>query len=93
MAPLLGTTTSQLWRKASREQEPSTPSIEKLFAKIKHWLGQGQARSREAVHRELRTILDASPRKNAQLTSRRPDMNGLKNIALALTGSEFFCRP
>lgn len=38
---------------------PDLNPIEKLFAKIKHWLREAQARSREAVHDELRTILDA----------------------------------
>ncbi len=35
-----------------REQEPSTPSIEKLFAKLKHWL-------RKAAKRTVDTVCDA----------------------------------
>ncbi len=36
---------------------PDLNPIEKLFAKIKHWLREAQARSRDAIHDELRQIL------------------------------------
>ncbi|WP_375714211.1 transposase [Sinorhizobium medicae] len=38
---------------------PNLNPIEKLFAKIKHWLREAQARSRDAIHDELRHILQA----------------------------------
>ncbi len=38
---------------------PDLNPIEKLFAKIKHWLREAQARSRDAIHDELRHILQA----------------------------------
>ncbi len=38
---------------------PDLNPIEKLFAKIKHWAGEAQARSRDAIHDELRQILQS----------------------------------
>lgn len=61
---------------------PDLNPIEKLFAKIKHWLREAQARSRDAIHDELRQILQAVTHRNAQPTSKRLDMNGFKNIPL-----------
>lgn len=62
---------------------PDLNPIEKLFAKIKHWLREAQARSREAIYDELQAILNTpSPRKNAQTTSSKRDMIEPKNIPL-----------
>lgn len=36
-----------------REQEPSTPSIEQAFAKIKHWMRQAQKRTIEETWRHI----------------------------------------
>ena len=36
-----------------REQEPSTPSIEQAFAKIKHWMRQAQKRTIEDTWRHI----------------------------------------
>ena len=42
-----------------REQEPSTPSIEMLFSKLKHWLRQAAGRSVEAICGTLAETLNA----------------------------------
>ncbi|WP_420960757.1 transposase, partial [Brucella sp. IR073] len=36
---------------------PDLNPIEKLFAKIKHWLREAQARSRDAIYQALAAIL------------------------------------
>ena len=42
---------------------PDLNPIEKLFSKIKHWLREAQARTRQAVDDELKKILaDIEPR-------------------------------
>jgi hypothetical protein len=41
-----------------REQEPSTPSIEQAFAKLKHLMRQAAERSVEATWRRIGTLLD-----------------------------------
>lgn len=41
-----------------REQEPSTPSIEQAFAKIKHWMRQAQKRTVEDTWRHIGHLVE-----------------------------------
>lgn len=41
-----------------REQEPSTPSIEQVFAKLKHLLRKAAARTRDGLCQAIASALD-----------------------------------
>jgi len=58
MAPLLGTTNPNYGAVRRREQEPSTPSIEQAFAKIKHWMRMAEKRIIEETWRHLGTLVE-----------------------------------
>lgn len=62
MAPVFGTTTSQLWRNTT-PGEPSTPSIENAFSKLKSILRKAAARNIPELWDAIR---DALPRFTAE---------------------------
>ena len=59
MASPFGTMTPQHGATRRREQEPSTPSIEQVFAKLKHLLRKAAARSRDAVCAAIGQLLNS----------------------------------
>ena len=57
MAPPFRTMTSHYGANRRREQEPSTPSIEQVFAKLKHLLRKAAARTCEEVCTAIGALL------------------------------------
>lgn len=57
MAPLLGTTTSQLWRNAT-PGAGAIHTIEQAFAKTKHWMRQAQKRTVEGTWRHIGHLVE-----------------------------------
>ena len=59
MAPYVGTMTAHHGAMRRREQEPSTPSIEQAFAKLKALLRKAAARTLDALEGAIAAALDA----------------------------------
>ena len=59
MAPQLEATTSRLCPTQRREQEPSTPSIEQAFSKLKAGLRKAAERTREGLWTTIGRLVDA----------------------------------
>jgi hypothetical protein len=65
-----------------REQEPSTPSIEMAFSKLKAHLRRIGARTIDDLWRAVGSICDLYPPTNAATTSPLPGMGTIKRSTL-----------